>query len=120
MGWVFLREVPDPHRFGVATVATDPWKAAKVLSIEEKPDNPQTNLAVTGLYLYDHHVWDFISRCSPSNRNELEITDVNNHYINEGVLYYSGLEDAFWKDAGTFDSLIEAGNYYWAKKNERA
>jgi len=117
VGWVFLREVPDPHRFGVATVTTDSWQTPKVLSIEEKPDNPQSNLAVTGLYLYDYHVWKFIRRCAPSHRNELEITDVNNHYINEGTLFYSGLEGAFWKDAGTFDSLIEAGNY-WAKKNE--
>jgi glucose-1-phosphate thymidylyltransferase len=114
VGWVFVKEVPDPHRFGVATISEDPWQAHLVLDIEEKPHNPKTNYAVTGLYLYDHHVWEFIRQCSPSERNELEITDVNKHYIRTGFLYYSKLL-GFWKDAGTFDSLIEAGKY-WADR----
>lgn len=114
VGWVFVKEVPDPHRFGVATISEDAWKAHLVLDIEEKPHNPKSNYAVTGLYLYDHNVWEFIRQCSPSARNELEITDVNRHYIQNGSLYYSKLL-GFWKDAGTFDSLLEAGSY-WAGK----
>lgn len=111
---VFVKDVPDPHRFGVASLLSEPWQTQRVLGIEEKPHNPQSNYAVTGLYLYDHHVWDFIRDCSPSERNELEITDVNNRYIRDGTLYWAELK-GFWKDAGTFESLLEAGNY-WAGK----
>ncbi len=108
---VFLKDVDDPERYGVADV-----DGIKVISIEEKPRTPKTDLAVTGLYLYDKQVWDFINKCSPSKRGELEITDVNNFYIKHGNLSYSFL-NGFWKDAGTFESLFEAGEYWRNKKN---
>jgi glucose-1-phosphate thymidylyltransferase len=99
---VFLKEVPDAQRFGVAEVAGD-----RIASIEEKPENPKSNLAVTGLYLYDHRVFEVIQMLKPSGRGELEITDVNNAYIAKGKMQYSVL-NGFWSDAGTFDSLLRA------------
>ncbi len=108
---LFLRQVPDAHRFGVATVVDN-----RITKIVEKPTNPESNLAVTGLYLYDKNVFEFIHQCKPSERGELEITDVNNLYINAGNVYYSMLE-GFWKDAGTFDSLLEASNYWKSREN---
>jgi glucose-1-phosphate thymidylyltransferase len=106
---LFLKEVPDPQRFGVARCENN-----EIVEIVEKPEKPPSNLAVTGLYFYDNHVFDFIKQCEPSKRGELEITDVNNFYLREGELTWS-LLDAYWKDAGTFDTLLEANNY-WAKK----
>ncbi|WP_067052356.1 sugar phosphate nucleotidyltransferase [Methanofollis ethanolicus] len=99
---VFLKEVLDAHRFGVAEVAGD-----RIVSIEEKPEKPKSNLAVTGLYLYDHRVFDVIKTLKPSGRGELEITDVNNAYIGQGEMGFSVLR-GFWSDAGTFDSLLRA------------
>ena len=99
---VFLKEVPDAHRFGVAEVAGD-----RIVSIEEKPEKPKSDLAVTGLYLYDHRVFEVIQTLKPSGRGELEITDVNNAYIREGEMGFSVLR-GFWSDAGTFDSLLRA------------
>lgn len=109
---VFLKAVPDPERFGVATI--DPQNSEKVIRITEKPKNPESNLAVTGLYIYDGQVFDFIRRTKPSNRGEMEITDVNNFYIKADMMkaYYL---NGYWRDAGTFDTLLEANNY-WAKK----
>jgi len=75
----------------------------------EKPKNPKSNLAVTGIYMYDAKVWDYIKTLEPSARGELEITDVNNAYLREGKLKYSVM-DGWWTDAGTFDSLIRASN----------
>jgi len=109
---LFLKAVSDPERYGIAE--TD---EQQVLSIEEKPEFPKTNLAVTGLYLYDFHVFNFIKKCKPSDRGELEITDVNNFYIKKGYAGYSNLK-GFWKDAGTFDSLYEA-NRFWAENDGR-
>lgn len=100
---IFLKEVPDASRFGVADIKGD-----SIVSIEEKPANPKSNYAVTGLYLYDHDVFNIISMLKPSGRGELEITDVNNEYIRQGKMSYSVLE-GFWSDAGTFDSLLRAG-----------
>ena len=100
---IFLKEVPDAHRFGVAELCGD-----QVIGIEEKPNNPKSNYAVTGLYCYDSKVFDIIKNLKPSGRGELEITDVNNEYINKKLMKYSGLKK-FWSDAGTFDSLIRAG-----------
>jgi len=102
---IVLREVPDPERFGVAEVAA----AGHITSIVEKPKNPKSNLAVTGIYMYDAKVWDYIKTLEPSARGELEITDVNNAYLREGKLKYSVM-DGWWTDAGTFDSLIRASN----------
>lgn len=96
---ILLKPVPDPHRFGVAEVEGD-----KVLSIEEKPENPKSNLAVTGIYFYDGEVYSIIKKLKPSGRNEYEITDVNNAYINSGKMIWSQM-DGWWSDAGTFDSL---------------
>ncbi|HVW86250.1 MAG TPA: sugar phosphate nucleotidyltransferase, partial [Bryobacteraceae bacterium] len=81
----------------------------RILGIEEKPARPKSNYAVTGIYMYDATVFDKIRTCKPSHRNELEITDVNNAYINEGTMSFSFL-DGWWTDAGTFDSLLRAAN----------
>lgn len=96
---ILLKEVHDPHRFGVAELSGD-----KVLSIEEKPKKPKSNYAVTGIYFYDHRVFDFIRTLRPSARGELEITDVNNHYMKSQELTY-GFFKGWWSDAGTFESL---------------
>ncbi len=96
---ILLKQVPDPHRFGVAEI-----QGSKVAGIEEKPKNPKSDYAVTGIYFYDHQVFDFIRTLKPSARGELEITDVNNHYIRQGKLSY-GMFDGWWSDAGTFTSL---------------
>lgn len=95
---IFTREVPDPSRYGVATLDGD-----QVVNIEEKPPRPASNQAVTGIYLYDNTVFDLIGKLKPSARGELEITDVNNHYIQSGSMSYSEL-DGWWTDAGTPDS----------------
>lgn len=99
---IFLKEVTDAHRFGVAKV-----KGRQVLGIEEKPKAPKSNLAVTGLYLYDTRVFEIIRTLKPSGRGELEITDVNNAYIRRGAMEFSVLQ-GFWSDAGTFESLLRA------------
>ncbi|MEI7810675.1 MAG: sugar phosphate nucleotidyltransferase [bacterium] len=101
---VFLKEVDDPNRFGVAEVEDE-----KIIGIEEKPKNPKTNLAVTGLYMYDNTVFDCIRGLNPSARGEYEITDVNNFYINKGNMKYFTLKGN-WTDAGTFESLFRATN----------
>lgn len=101
---ILLKEVDDPHRFGVAELEGD-----KVVRIIEKPKDPPSNYAVTGIYMYDTQVFDFIKTLNPSQRGELEITDVNNLYINQGTMTWS-LIDGWWTDAGTFDSLLKASN----------
>jgi glucose-1-phosphate thymidylyltransferase len=104
--------VPDPERFGVPVFhACDP---TRIVAIEEKPREPRSSYAVTGLYLYDHRVFDYIRTIVPSARGELEITDVNNAYIADGTLRWAELE-GFWSDAGTFASLFRT-NAYWAQK----
>jgi glucose-1-phosphate thymidylyltransferase len=99
---VFLKEVPDAHRFGVAEIRKD-----RVISIEEKPAHPKSSYAVTGLYLYDPEVFSIIKNLKPSHRGELEITDVNNAYLRQDSLQYAVLQ-GYWSDAGTFDSLLRA------------
>jgi len=111
---IFLKRVPDPERFGVPVF--DPKDRKKIIKIEEKPKKPKSNYAVTGLYIYDNRVFDFISKCKPSDRGELEITDVNNFYIKEGKMSWANLS-GFWSDAGTFDSLHHSSSY-WARKNQ--
>jgi glucose-1-phosphate thymidylyltransferase len=101
---ILLKEVPDAHRFGVAELDGD-----RIVGIEEKPKNPKSHFAVTGIYMYDGTVFDKIRQLVPSGRGELEITDVNNAYIREGTMSFSYL-DGWWTDAGTFDSLLRAGN----------
>lgn len=109
---IFLKEVPDPERFGVATL--DPRDSTRVLKVTEKPKKPDSNFAVTGLYIYDNRVFDLIRQIKPSDREELEITDVNNMYIKKGELRACRL-NGYWRDAGTFETLLEANNH-WAKK----
>lgn len=99
---IFLKPVSDPHRFGVAELHEN-----RVVSIEEKPKEPKSDLAVTGLYMYDNHVFETIKTLKPSGRGELEITDVNNDYVRRGEMQYSVL-DGHWSDAGTFESLLRA------------
>ncbi len=99
---IFLKEVKDAHRFGVAELEKD-----HVISIEEKPQTPNSQYAVTGLYLYDSEVFSIIKKLKPSGRGELEITDVNNAYIQKEMMQYAILR-GFWSDAGTFDSLLRA------------
>ena len=101
---ILLKEVPDPHRFGVATLDGE-----HVTKIVEKPSEPETNLAVIGIYMYDGKVWDIIGALEPSKRGEMEITDVNNSYIEDGTMTFEVL-DGWWTDAGTFESLHRASN----------
>ncbi|MBI2900778.1 MAG: NTP transferase domain-containing protein [Planctomycetes bacterium] len=101
-GKIFLKEVPDPERFGVAEL-----RGKKVTGIEEKPRNPKSKYAVTGIYMYDNDVYEIVKTCKPSARGELEITDVNNAYVRRGAMTWE-LLDGWWTDAGTFDSLLKA------------
>ena len=98
---VLLKEVEDPHRFGVAEV-----RDGKVIGIEEKPKQPKSRQAVTGIYFYDGRVFDVIRTLRPSGRGEYEITDVNNAYLKNGELTY-GMLAGWWSDAGTFESLAK-------------
>ena len=99
---VLLKQVPDPERFGVPRIEDE-----RIVEIVEKPADPPGDYAVTGIYMYDHGVFDIARTLKPSNRGELEITDVNNEYIRRGTLSWSVL-DGWWTDAGTFDSLHRA------------
>jgi glucose-1-phosphate thymidylyltransferase len=99
---LMLKSVPDPGRYGVAEVQGD-----AILSIEEKPEDPKSDLAVTGLYFYKPVVFDLIDLIKPSGRGELEITDVNNHLIHRKKLMWKPL-NGWWTDAGTFESLAAA------------
>lgn len=100
---ILLKEVHDPERFGVATVDD----TGKVLKIVEKPKEPETNLAVIGIYMYDAEVFDICRTLKPSDRGELEITDVNNEYVRRGTLTSEKL-NGWWTDAGTFESLYRS------------
>ena len=97
--WIGLKQVPDPGRYGVAELKGD-----QVVSIEEKPENPKSDLAVVGIYIYPPDVFNLIRTLKPSRRGELEITDVNNYYLKQGRMGFSVL-DGYWTDAGTLDSL---------------
>ncbi len=100
---IFAKKVKDPERFGVVEINNK----AEVLSIEEKPLKPKSNLAITGLYIYDHRVIDVAKTLKPSARGELEIVDLHNWYLARHELEVSLVHGA-WIDAGTFDSLLEA------------
>jgi len=102
---LFLKQVPDPREYGVAVF--DEGDPSRVVAIEEKPKEPKSGYAVTGFYIYDETVFNFIRQCEPSARGELEITSVNNFYIESGRVKWSELE-GLWLDCGSFDSLFEA------------
>ncbi|HEY4882617.1 MAG TPA: sugar phosphate nucleotidyltransferase [Myxococcales bacterium] len=99
---LLLKTVDDPQRYGVAEV-----EGSRVVRIVEKPKRPKSDLAVVGIYFYDTQVFDVIRTLKPSGRGELEITDVNNHYLREGSLHCDRLQ-GWWTDAGTFESLAAA------------
>ncbi|MNN06284.1 Glucose-1-phosphate thymidylyltransferase [compost metagenome] len=101
---ILLKEVHDPERYGVAEL-----DGYNIRSVEEKPKQPKSSYAVTGIYMYDASVFEIIKRLKPSSRGELEITDVNNAYIEQGKLTYDILQ-GWWTDAGTHES--------WGKANE--
>jgi glucose-1-phosphate thymidylyltransferase len=108
---LFSYEVPDPERFGVCALDSK----RKVISLEEKPRNPSSNLAVTGLYFYDSNASDIAKSIKPSNRGELEITDVNIEYMKSGNLFSEILGRGFtWMDAGTNQSFMDASNFVYA------
>ncbi|MCK9555895.1 sugar phosphate nucleotidyltransferase [bacterium] len=99
---IFLKEVAEPQRFGVPEI-----KGGKIIKVEEKPKKPKSKYAVVGLYMYDNSVFDIIKGLKVSGRNELEITDVNNHYIQRGLMEYEILP-GWWTDAGTIESLYRS------------
>jgi glucose-1-phosphate thymidylyltransferase len=101
---ILLKKVSDPQRFGVPEIEGD-----RVLRIEEKPAKPKSEYAVIGIYMYDARVFEIIKTLKPSGRGELEITDVNNAYIESGEMSWAKL-DGWWTDAGTFESLLKASN----------
>jgi glucose-1-phosphate thymidylyltransferase len=101
---IMLRKVPDPQRFGVPVL-----DGPRVVRIEEKPEEPKSKYAVIGIYMYDGEVYDIIRTLRPSDRGELEITDVNNAYIERDEMTWDEL-DGWWTDAGTFESLLLASN----------
>jgi glucose-1-phosphate thymidylyltransferase len=101
---ILLKQVQDPHRFGVAEL-----KGEIVASIIEKPKNPKSDWAVTGIYFYDAEVFNIVRTLKPSARGELEITDVNNYYISKNKLSYGKFE-GWWSDAGTFGSLARVNH----------
>ena len=102
--WIGLKQVPDPGRYGVAELAGD-----TVTAIVEKPKEPKSDLAVVGIYIYPPDVFTIIKTLKPSGRGELEITDVNNHYLKQGRMGFATL-DGYWTDAGTLDSLDHAND----------
>lgn len=109
---VFAKQVHDPNRYGVVEFDAD----KKVLSIEEKPQEAKSNYAVTGLYIYDNTAVEKAKNLTPSDRGELEITDLNNAYLAEGTLDVRFVEGA-WFDAGTFESWFEANAHIRNKEN---
>ncbi|OLD64787.1 MAG: spore coat protein [Acidobacteria bacterium 13_1_40CM_2_68_5] len=110
---LLLKTVPDPGRFGVPVL-----RDGRIVRVEEKPEKPQSGYAVIGVYMYDATVFDIISTLKPSGRGELEITDVNNAYLERGELEHDVLE-GWWTDAGTFESLFRANQLVREKMIEK-
>jgi len=110
---ILLKKVADPERFGVAES-----KNGKIISIAEKPKKPKSNLAVTGLYMYDNQVFKMCKNLKPSRRGELEITDVNNAYIKKNQMEYDTIK-GYWTDAGTFESLWRANELVHKKESKK-
>ncbi len=111
---VFARKVNDPERFGVVEFDQN----MKAVSIEEKPAQPKSNYAVVGLYTYDNKVIDIAKNLKPSDRGEIEITDINRVYLEEGELQVN-IFDSLWEDAGTFDSLLHVSNVMAEKERAK-
>jgi glucose-1-phosphate thymidylyltransferase len=111
---VLLKEVEDPERYGVATI-DETHKS--IVSIVEKPQNPNSKFCVTGIYFYEKNVFELIDSLQPSSRGELEITDLNNLYINRKGLKYDVLKE-WWIDAGTHEALFEANKHFFERKKE--
>lgn len=111
---IFLKHVPDPERFGVAEFYKD---STVIKSIVEKPAQPPSSMAVTGLYMYDWRVFEYIRDLKPSSRGELEITDINNKYLSNQELGYS-IVKGMWQDCGLPDSLYKASKYWYDKKHD--
>ncbi len=107
--WVMLKRVPDPQRYGVAEL-----RDGRIVGIEEKPKKPKSDYAVSGIYLYPSDVFGFIKTLKPSARGELEITDVNRHYLQTNRLSYRELP-GYWTDAGTLESLATANQLVGAE-----
>ena len=107
---ILVKKVVDPQRFGVVS-----FDKGKITSIVEKPKRPKSSYVVTGIYMYDSRVFDFIKKLKPSGRGELEITDINNMYLKEGILKYNILK-GFWTDCGAFNSLLRANTLVAKKK----
>ena len=110
---ILIKKVEDPGRFGVVEMEGD-----KIISIEEKPKKPKSDYIVTGVYMYDSGVFDIVRNLKPSGRGELEVTDVNNAYLDRGKLCFDILK-GWWTDSGTFDSLIKAANLAKRKANRK-
>lgn len=113
---VLLKEVKDPKRYGVPVLDET---GRRILSIIEKPEVPPSSYCVTGIYMYDNQVFSFIEGIQPSNRNELEITDVNNLYIKNNQLHYE-LLTGWWIDAGTHHSLFQASKYIYESSTQNS
>jgi glucose-1-phosphate thymidylyltransferase len=109
---VFLKKVSDPERFGVPIFDEN----KNIIEIEEKPKNPKSDMAVTGLYIFDKNVFSYIKELKPSERGQLEVSDLNNIYIEKGKLQWAELQ-GYWSDAGTFESMFNASKY-WAEKEK--
>ncbi len=109
---IMLKEVDDPTRYGVVELDGE-----HIVGIQEKPETPKSNLCVTGVYIYDAKVFEYIRHLKPSGRGELEITDVNNHYIGEGRMRFSVMK-GWWTDAGTMDSLRRANELMHDKERD--
>jgi len=108
---IFLTRVKNPRSYGIAEV-----KKGKIIHVDEKPKNPKTNLAVAGIYFYDSHVFEIIKSLKPSSRGELEVTDINNNYIERGQMRYEILK-GWWGDCGeSFESLFEASRLVSSSK----
>ncbi|EIT84614.1 SpsI protein [Fictibacillus macauensis ZFHKF-1] len=108
---VLLKKVSDPHRYGIAQVNET---LGEIEGIEEKPKIPKSSYCVTGIYMFDDDIDAFIEKIEPSARGELEITDVNNMYIQQSILTYD-IMDGWWLDAGTHEALHEANCHFWAE-----
>lgn len=110
---ILIKQVEDPRRFGVASFGCE----CKIMKITEKPQIPDSNFAVIGIYGFDNTIFDFIKTMKPSKRGELEITDVNNFYIEKDLMQFDIL-DGWWSDAGTFNSLLKVNNLIAKRENK--